>query len=1374
MTGKHRLIGAILVSLFFAAAVSPLGAARWVPLNGVQAQEETPRIELLKSDNSEIQLRVSLTGFTSDIVSTGEGDFNSIALPDEGYTNVIGEPKLPVIRRLVEIPYGAAVELVTGRTVMHQDRLEAFGLSHRIVPVQPPVEKGHDAQSKQPFVLDRSVYERSQYLIGETARISDEGYLRGHRWIMIEIFPFDYNPAEGSLRIISDIEVTVKLTGSDAGLTRRMKERYNDPYTRKLTGRLFLNGGAYDDPDLIPPPLGFLIITNNHYASLPVVQEYVNWKTQKGFHTTVATTETIGSTTNQIKAYIQNAYDNWDIPPCFVQLIGDVNVIPEWVGSGSGNPHTDLYYGTLEGGDAFADVGVGRFSPSTDVELANMINKTLQYEQVGWTGNDEWEKWAVFMASNDNYTVSEGTHNFVIDNYLAPDGYRCDRLYSHTYSATTAQVTASLNDGRSLAIYSGHGSVTSWADGPPFSQANVRALVNEVYPFVCSHACLTGQFQYGECFGETWIRVENGALAFWGSSVTSYWDEDDILEKRMFEGFFDVQWPGEDQNLTWISGMTDYAKYELWQYYGGGGTCLRYDEMYNVLGDASVDLWTDIPQQLTVNYPGAVLIGQNQIQVTVAGYPDWALVHIYSDAEDMQFTQYVDNGTATFNLGSGFTVPGTLHISVTGHDCQPYFGTASIIPPSGPYVIFNSLEVDDSVTGNNNGQLDYAETVQLSITVENVGVAPATNVWLTITSLDPLLTISDSTGYVGSIAPGATATATDEFTVAASPDLPDQYALACQLDATDGMEVWTTSFTITGHAPVVEYASLIVHDDTGNQNGNLDPGESADLEVILTNNGSCGVDDVAFTALTLDPYITITQATGTVGTLPTGGQNSGTFSVEVSPSCPQEHSVRFTLDVTGANGYTGSTEFTTIVGNILYDPTGPDNYGYSAYDSYDAPENPQYDWVEICADSSGPGTLVNFTQDDQVFQFDLPFTFQYYGQTFNRYTIGANGWVAMGEVLQDDYSNSGIPNGDGPAAMIAPYWEDLSPQRQNSGKVWRWYDETNHRLIVEYNHVEQYAPTGSFETFQVILLDPAYYSTSTGDGRILFQYKDMSVTVQNEGTVGIENPAETDGLQILFDGNYDEHIAPIENGMVILFSTPTGTPEMLVDLTYVSGSPVPPSGGNVYYEIYVENTGTSPVSFTGWLDLAYEGGTPTLIAQRSFTGFQPGWTINRPDMYFPVPASYAAGNYTFSCKVGVYPDVVWAQDSFPFVKSGDADGSVFIPFLPDEPFPDPFAVITGAGEESLVTAPDEFRLEGNYPNPFNPTTTIAFSLPQATHVKLTVYNVNGQEVATLVDGQRDAGVHEVTFDASQLASGIYFTRIEAGDFTAVRKMVLMK
>jgi hypothetical protein len=94
--------------------------------------------------------------------------------------------------------------------------------------------------------------------------------------------------------------------------------------------------------------------------------------------------------------------------------------------------------------------------------------------------------------------------------------------------------------------------------------------------------------------------------------------------------------------------------------------------------------------------------------------------------------------------------------------------------------------------------------------------------------------------------------------------------------------------------------------------------------------------------------------------------------------------------------------------------------------------------------------------------------------------------------------------------------------------------------------------------------------------------------------------------------------------------------------------------------------------------------------------------------------------------------------------------------------------------QSQAALPSSVHLYQNYPNPVNPATTIRFILPQRSHATLTVYNMLGQPVATLANGEVEAGSHEVTFDGSGLASGVYFYRLRAGDYVESRKLVLLK
>lgn len=106
----------------------------------------------------------------------------------------------------------------------------------------------------------------------------------------------------------------------------------------------------------------------------------------------------------------------------------------------------------------------------------------------------------------------------------------------------------------------------------------------------------------------------------------------------------------------------------------------------------------------------------------------------------------------------------------------------------------------------------------------------------------------------------------------------------------------------------------------------------------------------------------------------------------------------------------------------------------------------------------------------------------------------------------------------------------------------------------------------------------------------------------------------------------------------------------------------------------------------------------------------------------------------------------------------------------------PLAIITGveAKTEEHSSLPNSYALQQNYPNPFNPSTAISFQLPVSSHVTLKVFEVNGREVATLVDGELRSGEHAVVFDASSLPSGVYIYRVQAGNFVEQKKLEVIK
>ncbi len=162
-------------------------------------------------------------------------------------------------------------------------------------------------------------------------------------------------------------------------------------------------------------------------------------------------------------------------------------------------------------------------------------------------------------------------------------------------------------------------------------------------------------------------------------------------------------------------------------------------------------------------------------------------------------------------------------------------------------------------------------------------------------------------------------------------------------------------------------------------------------------------------------------------------------------------------------------------------------------------------------------------------------------------------------------------------------------------------------------------------------------------------------------------------------------------------------------------------------------------------------------------------TNNNPDANILITALLNGGDY-FDHVQGAYYDITnqkWAiynEDLTPY--SVGIKYNIYVA--------NSLGLPTAVEEENNPAAIINFDLQQNYPNPFNPTTQISFSIAEQSQVSLKIYNALGKEIATLVNDIKDAGVHEVNFDGSGLASGVYFYKLQTGKFTQTRKMILIK
>ena len=313
---------------------------------------------------------------------------------------------------------------------------------------------------------------------------------------------------------------------------------------------------------------------------------------------------------------------------------------------------------------------------------------------------------------------------------------------------------------------------------------------------------------------------------------------------------------------------------------------------------------------------------------------------------------------------------------------------------------------------------------------------------------------------------------------------------------------------------------------TGNGNGRPDPGETLNLVLNFSNVGLHTANNVICVFSPGDSFISTQPETLVLGDILPGDTITDTISIIISQNCPRGHDESLDIHfIADSLDQTLAINF-TVGALTANDPTGPDNYGYYAVENVDTmvPVHTPFDWIDI----TSTGTPLNLGDDD-ITTVNLPFNFTYYGHTYSQISICSNGFIAMGVSSSHPYYNDSLPNSDG-IIMVAPFWDDLNPS--SDGQV--YYHTEDHKFIVEWYNVPFYG-SSSRNTFEVILFDPAYYPTSTGDGLILFQYQSLGST--SSATIGIENPSESDALQYWYDGNGPVTVAGPANGRNILFTT---------------------------------------------------------------------------------------------------------------------------------------------------------------------------------------------------------------------------------------------
>jgi uncharacterized repeat protein (TIGR01451 family) len=924
---KHFLrnyhVVALMIALIFAQG---LKAGNEI----VFRQGQTGNLTVNESTYNHLQVTNTLSALQYFDVKTGKGEFTRLQAQSYAGSDTYGSPELPVLRKLIEIPQGAEpVVKVIGYTV-NEYNLSDYGI-RPLFPAQPPVSK---SETNPELVYNASAYLQNSFTGRELAAVDVLGMLRGARLGRLNISPVQYNPVTNTIRVYNNLVIDVTFKNANISLTKSEKRRYDSPYFRSVYNRLINYQQTDNMRDTMSKfPIKYVIVSPQMFQS--ALQPFIAWKKKKGFTVVEAYTNNpaVGTTTTSIKNYLHGLYTAatpTNPAPSFVLFVGDVAQIPAF--SCNDGHVSDLYYCEYSG-DYLPEVYYGRFSATTVAQLQPQIDKTLEYEQY-LMPDPSFLNEVVMVAGADashQMTWGNGQINYGTCLYFnAAHG-----LTSHTYLQPepsggnySGQIHSDVSNGVGFANYTAHGSPDGWYD-PSFTISDIPNLQNaHKYPLMVGNCCQTSTYNE-DCFGEELLRASNkGALGYIGGSNSSYWDEDywwgvgvgAITANPTYAtttlGAYDRTFHDHGEPYDeWYSSMDQMVfAGNLAVTESSSGMKQYYWEIYCLMGDPSLMVYFSVPPAMNVTYSQLMPLSSNSFTVNAEPY---AYVAISKDGVLYGAAEADAMGVAVVPL-TPITVPGTADVVVTKQNRQPYIGTVVVASPDGPYVLFNSYEIDDS-NGNNNQIADFGENILFDITLQNVGNSNATNVTSTISTDDEFLTVTDSTELIPNIQSQTSITANAAFAATLDAYVPDEHVAHFTITSTCDTNTWSSDFSLVLYAPELAAGQFTIDDAIGgNGNGRIDPGETVNIIIPTINNGHCFAVNTVGTLISTGSDVTVNTSSVNLGTIAAGASINAVFSVTISPDA--EVGSIITLHYISTSGlYTTITDLYPSVGQLVED-----------------------------------------------------------------------------------------------------------------------------------------------------------------------------------------------------------------------------------------------------------------------------------------------------------------------------------------------------------------------------------------------------------------------------------------------------------------------
>ncbi len=1352
-----RSMRSVMVALALVAMAAAAQAA-WLG-DGVKA---APDVSAQDAGAGRTVIEISVSGVEADVVSVDGTDHAKIVLPGHVQLLERGAPQLPYITTSLVIPgEGTPRVRVLKSTYREYDTLP-------VVPAKGPIPRTVDPASV-PYEFGPAY--QGGVFPAEVTSLSEPFIVRDLRGVNVRLYPVQWDVDRGVLRVLESVTLEVITEGSGGINPKRASSRGLDRAFTPLYAQQFANyQGAlkYD----MPSSEGRMLVVC-YDAFMGTMQSFVDWKRQRGLDVEVISTSSVGGTTTGIKGAIQSRYDSPE-GLTYIILVGDGQQLPSYSGAYEG-ANDDTRYVRLDGTDVYPDALISRISAQNATDVETQVVKLVTYER-DILGPADWTHKATGVASNEGSPTDATRMDWIRDDLLAYTFTDVDRIYQGQ-GGTTAGITAAVNDGRSLLNYLGHGSGTSWGS-VYFSNSNVHALTNTAWPWIIDVACLNGGIgAISESFDEAWMRAGSpaqpyGAVGVYGSSTSCSWVPPTLMQAESIDLMC-----AETSNILGVLMHAGIMK--VLDEYGTTGVGLQMVEQYNLFGDCSMMVRTDSPGAMSVSHADVVPLmtptftvdaGVPGVSVTLSGN---GVVYGTGTADDF--------GMVELTMINDVDTIGDATLTVFGYNQETYQTTLQVVVPAN--VAIEPAYVPVGVT----------TTVTVTITDPDTG-----------DGMDNVMVDIAGFGF------NATAVQTDaagRVVFDVTPEFGETLAVR-------GQEIGTTYYmfnqglAVTGAVMFMEPTVTAAVPSIG-MDGTLTPhlegvvtagARDAGFSLHLNGGGLGQVDETTGSELVVN--VTPTDLSPVVATLTKPGFNLfqqtltvveafGTLAGTIVDG-DDGNAVLGGVRVVGFNQ--GDDPSGTPLFDLMTDVAGrfaaPDDLAVGYYDLYvtkfgylpyqesyfllfgandheivvtQAPSGVLTGFVTASDDGSALAATVRIFRTDNDELYDevitdgageyvtgaLPF-FDY------RVDVRAAGRIPMSTNLTVDAAQVSADFAlDATAGNILILNDNSSEPRQMAAK----YDDLGGLVAPAYTAPADRAAADLVADLEALGYSVLMESAATSDPGSWGLY-DMLLVSSGANTSPFGSATLRTALTAYKAGGGRLMVEGGEVAYDLNYADPT----FLLNVLHVSGWSGDSSGNVIVADathpvMSVPNVITGPITntYTGYGDADRAPAASNAVMAGAWSSYSTLASV----VCYDDNDNEVAGQFVF---------FMFNYSALGTGRTGLLQNAVN--WLLTSEALDPTPVQT----EEL---PRTVSLSGNYPNPFNPMTMIRFALPATQDVELSVFDVRGHKVRTLIHGVMDAGFHEVSWQGRddtgrQVASGTYFYRLVTEGDQQVKKMLLVK